>query len=49
MYDLVIQKGRVIDPESKLDAICNLGISGGVIRAIKTDYIWRVNSSYFHT
>jgi len=33
-YDLVILNGRVIDPESKTDAIRNLGISNGVIRAI---------------
>ena len=33
-YDLVILNGRVIDPESKTDAIRNLGLSNGVIRAI---------------
>lgn len=33
-YDTVIANGRVIDPESKLDAIRNLGISGGKVRAI---------------
>jgi N-acyl-D-aspartate/D-glutamate deacylase len=33
-YDLVIANGRVIDPESKLDAVRNVGISGGVIRAV---------------
>lgn len=37
MYDQVILNGRVIDPESKLDAVRNLGISGGVIRAISTE------------
>jgi N-acyl-D-aspartate/D-glutamate deacylase len=36
-YDLVILNGRVIDPESKTDAIRNLGISNGVIRAITSD------------
>jgi N-acyl-D-aspartate/D-glutamate deacylase len=33
-YDLVIANGRVIDPETKLDAVRNVGISGGVIRAV---------------
>ncbi len=35
-YDIVIRGGRVMDPESGLDAIRNVGISGGVIRAIST-------------
>lgn len=30
-YDLVIQDGRVLDPETGLDAIRNVGISGGKI------------------
>jgi N-acyl-D-aspartate/D-glutamate deacylase len=34
IYDVVILNGRVIDPESRLDAIRNLGISGGTIKAI---------------
>lgn len=33
-YDLVILNGRVIDPESRLDAIRNIGISNGKIQAI---------------
>ncbi len=33
-YDLVILNGRVIDPESKSDAIRNLGISNGTIKVI---------------
>jgi N-acyl-D-aspartate/D-glutamate deacylase len=33
-FDLVIAKGRVIDPASGLDAIRNIGVSGGTIRAI---------------
>lgn len=33
-YDLVILNGRVIDPESGLDAIRNIGITGGKIQAI---------------
>ncbi len=34
VFDLVIWNGRVIDPESKLDAVRNLGISGGTIKVI---------------
>src|SRR4051812_13961092 len=33
-YDVVIVNGRVIDPESGLDAVRNIGISGGKIAAI---------------
>lgn len=33
-FDLVIANGRVIDPETKLDAIRNLGIRNGKIEAI---------------
>jgi N-acyl-D-aspartate/D-glutamate deacylase len=33
-YDLVVNNGRVIDPESKLDAIRSVGIRGGRIEAI---------------
>ena len=33
-YDLVIANGRVMDPESGLDALRDVGISGGKIRAI---------------
>ena len=29
-YDMVISHGLVMDPESGLDAVRNLGISGGV-------------------
>jgi N-acyl-D-aspartate/D-glutamate deacylase len=35
-YDLVIANGRVMDPESGLNALRNVGISGGKIRAIST-------------
>ncbi len=35
-YDLVISEGRVIDPESGLDARCNVGIIGGKVRAVTT-------------
>ena len=33
-YDVVILNGRVIDPESGLDAIRNIGIRNGIIQAI---------------
>jgi N-acyl-D-aspartate/D-glutamate deacylase len=33
-YDIVILNGRVIDPASNLDAVRNLGISNGTIKAI---------------
>jgi N-acyl-D-aspartate/D-glutamate deacylase len=33
-YDVVILNGRVIDPESGLDAIRNIGISNGTIQAL---------------
>ena len=36
-FDLVILNGRVIDPESRTDAVRNLGISNGTIKAISND------------
>jgi len=36
-YDVVIANGRVMDPESGLDAVRNVGISGGKIRAISSN------------
>ena len=36
-YDLVIANGRVMDPESNLDAIRNVGIASGKIRAISAE------------
>lgn len=36
-YDIVISGGRVIDPESGLDAIQNVGITGGSIAGISTE------------
>jgi len=36
VYDVVILNGRVIDPESRLDAVRNIGVSGGTIKAITT-------------
>jgi N-acyl-D-aspartate/D-glutamate deacylase len=35
-YDLVISNGRVMDPESGLDAVRNVGIRGGKIATIST-------------
>jgi len=36
-YELVIDGGRVIDPASGLDAVRNVGIRGGSIRAVSED------------
>jgi N-acyl-D-aspartate/D-glutamate deacylase len=36
-YDLVLVGGRVLDPESGLDAVRNVGIVGGTIRAISEE------------
>jgi N-acyl-D-aspartate/D-glutamate deacylase len=36
-YDIVIRNGRVMDPETKLDAVRNVGIGGGKIAAISAD------------
>jgi N-acyl-D-aspartate/D-glutamate deacylase len=36
-FDLVIANGRVMDPESGLDAVRNVGVSQGTIRAISTE------------
>jgi len=36
-HDIVISGGRVIDPESGLDAIRNVGITGGSITGISTE------------
>jgi N-acyl-D-aspartate/D-glutamate deacylase len=33
-YDMVIANGRVMDPESGLDAVRNVGITAGIIRAV---------------
>ena len=33
-YDLVIGNGRVMDPESGLDGVRNVGITGGTIETI---------------
>ena len=36
-HDLLIRNGRVIDPETRLDEICDVAISGGLIAAVGTD------------
>ena len=36
-YDLVIREGRIMDPESALDGVRNVGISGGRIAAVSTE------------
>ena len=36
-YDLVIQGGRVMDPNSELDSMLNVGITDGIIAAISSD------------
>jgi len=38
-YDLVILNGRVMDPESKLDAVRNVGVKDGKIAVITKDAI----------
>jgi hypothetical protein len=35
-FDIVILNGRVIDPESNLDAISNIGIGKGTVQLITT-------------
>jgi hypothetical protein len=34
-YDIVLQRGRVMDPESSLDALRNVGITGRKIRPFR--------------
>lgn len=36
-YEVVIANGRVIDPESGLDAVRHVGIDGGSIQAISSE------------
>src|SRR5258708_4535367 len=37
IYDLVIANGRVMDPESGLDEVRNLGIRGGKIALVSSE------------
>ena len=36
-YDLVVSSGRVIDPESGLDEVRNIGIAGGAVHAVAAE------------
>jgi N-acyl-D-aspartate/D-glutamate deacylase len=36
-YDLVLQGGRVMDPQSGLDAVRNIGITGGTIAIVSSE------------
>jgi urease alpha subunit len=36
-YDVVLKGGRVMDPETSLDAVMNVGIKGGKIAAVTED------------
>ena len=36
-YDLVLEGGRVIDPETRLDAVRNVGIRDGKIARVTTE------------
>src|SRR5210317_661668 len=38
-YDLVINNGRVMDPETKYDAVANVGVKDGRIAVITKDKI----------
>jgi hypothetical protein len=37
VHDVVLRGGRVVDPESGLDAVRNVAITGGTIRALSTE------------
>ncbi len=37
LFDIVIQNGRVMDPDRRLDSVLNVGILGGAIRAVTAD------------
>ncbi|MEQ8804099.1 MAG: hypothetical protein RLP45_18860, partial [Haliea sp.] len=39
VYELVIQGGRVIDPETGLDAVMNVGINGSSIQAVSAEHL----------
>ena len=44
-YDIVIAGGRVIDPESGLDAIRNVGIGAGSVEAVSAWIMCRARSA----
>jgi len=37
MFDIVIQSGRVMDPDRRLDSVLNVGMRGGVVKAVTSD------------
>jgi N-acyl-D-aspartate/D-glutamate deacylase len=39
-YDLVINNGRIINPETKLDSVLNIGIKGGTIAAVTAEHLF---------
>jgi N-acyl-D-aspartate/D-glutamate deacylase len=39
LYDIVISRGRVMDPERQLDSVMNVGISGGTIVIVTADQL----------
>lgn len=38
-YDIVLKNGRVIDPETYFDSVCNVGIKDGKVAIISKDHI----------
>ena len=38
-YDIVLKNGRVIDPETYLDRVCNVGITDGKVVTISEDLL----------
>ena len=38
-YTLVLQNGRVIDPETGVDAVLNVGLKGDTIARITTEHL----------
>jgi Amidohydrolase family len=34
VHDIVLQRGRVIDPETSLDAVCDVAVDGGIIAEV---------------
>ena len=37
VYDLVIARGRVLDPATRFDAVAWVGVSGGVVQAVSAE------------
>ena len=50
LYDVVLSRGRVIDPETGLDAVRDVGLNGGTIAAIsEADLSAAAASTYLST